>query len=249
MNRKRARLLAIGAVAVVLVVVTAGVLVLKTTRGAEAVARALRPILVPAFAVLYHSEESNTWLDTKWQGHQILKNPMDLWSYQEIIQEIKPDWIIECGTYHGASALYFANMLDLVGKGGVITFDVEDWPAKPLHPRIQYFLQSSTSDEALQIVRERVKPGDVVMVSLDSLHTRDHVFRELQLYSPFVTRDSYLIVEDTNLNGHPVYPHFGPGPGEAVRDFLQTTSDFQADDRRERFLLTFNPGGYLKRVK
>jgi cephalosporin hydroxylase len=85
-------------------------------------------------------------------------------------------------------------------------------------------------------------------VVLDSDHHRDHVYKELQLYSPLVTSGCYLVVEDTHFNGHPILSNFGPGPMEAVTDFLKTSSDFVPDARRERFLMTFNPGGYLKRA-
>ena len=87
------------------------------------------------------------------------------------------------------------------------------------------------------------------MVILDSDHTRDHVLRELELYAPLVTPGSYLVVEDTNINGHPVAPEFGPGPMEAVEAFLETTDEFEVDRAREKLMLTFNPSGYLRRVE
>ena len=249
MSYRRTRVLVICTLALLFVAAGLGVyLVMTKKRASETVAKVFRPLIVPAFEVLYYAEADSTWHNTHWHGNPILKNPMDLWSYQEIIHTVKPDWIIECGTYSGASALYFAHMLDIVGKGRVITFDVKDWPGKPTHPRIEYFLYSSTSEDALRIVRERVKPEDAVLVSLDSLHTKDHVLRELQLYSPFVSMNSYIVVEDTNVNGHPVFPDHGPGPMEAVREFLGTTHNFRADPGPERFMLTFNPRGYLKRI-
>jgi cephalosporin hydroxylase len=85
------------------------------------------------------------------------------------------------------------------------------------------------------------------MVILDSDHHKDHVLRELEIYSKFVTNGSYIIVEDTNINGHPVRPKFGPGPTEAVKEFLKGSRDFVIDKSREKFFLTFNPNGYLKK--
>ena len=85
------------------------------------------------------------------------------------------------------------------------------------------------------------------MVVLDSDHSRDHVLQELELYAPLVTPGCYLVVEDTNVNGHPVSPGFGPGPMEAVTEFLGTTDDFEVDRGREKLMLTFNPSGYLRR--
>jgi cephalosporin hydroxylase len=94
-----------------------------------------------------------------------------------------------------------------------------------------------------------VEGKGTVMVILDSDHQKDHVLSELLLYSPFVTQGSYLIVEDTNLNGSPVAKDFGPGPGEAVKEFLSGNDQFCADRKREKFLISANPGGYLKRRK
>ena len=71
---------------------------------------------------------------------------------------------------------------------------------------------------------------------------------ELRAYAPMVTPGSYLVVEDTNINGHPVYEAFGPGPMEAVQDFLKERDDFEVDHSREKFLFTFNPGGWLRKV-
>jgi cephalosporin hydroxylase len=85
------------------------------------------------------------------------------------------------------------------------------------------------------------------MVFLDSDHTREHVLAELRSYADFVTPGSYLVVEDTNLNDHPVVAGFGDGPMEAVEDFLAERDDFVSDPDAEKFLLTFNPGGYLRR--
>lgn len=87
------------------------------------------------------------------------------------------------------------------------------------------------------------------MVILDSDHSFEHVSRELDLYAEFVSPGGYLIVEDTVVNGHPILPEFGPGPFEAVAAFLRRDDRFQRDATREKFMLTFNPCGFLRRVK
>jgi cephalosporin hydroxylase len=187
--------------------------------------------------------------DTYWLGAKIQKCPLDMWIYQEIIFEVKPDIIIECGTAFGGSAFFMAAMCDLVKKGKIITIDVEIRENRPRHDRITYLTGSSVSDEIVGKVKGSIKGGDKILIFLDSDHSKDHVLEELNIYSKFVTVGSYLVVEDTNLNGHPVFPNFGPGPMEAIEDFLKGNNDFIVDKSKEKFYLTFNPGGYLKRVK
>jgi cephalosporin hydroxylase len=87
------------------------------------------------------------------------------------------------------------------------------------------------------------------MVILDSDHAAQHVGRELELYAPMVGMGCYLVVEDTNINGHPALVSHGPGPWEALEAFLATTNAFVRDSGRERLLMTLNPGGYLRRVE
>jgi cephalosporin hydroxylase len=89
--------------------------------------------------------------------------------------------------------------------------------------------------------------GRRAMVLLDSDHSADHVYEEMMAYSPLVQTGDYLIVEDTNINGHPAYPDFGPGPMEAVERFLSDNDEFVIDQHCERFLMTLHPRGYLRR--
>jgi cephalosporin hydroxylase len=91
--------------------------------------------------------------------------------------------------------------------------------------------------------------GEARIVILDSDHAKAHVKRELALFAPHLPVGGYIVVEDSNVNGHPVLPDFGPGPWEAVEEFLAGTGDFVPDLSRERFLMTFNPRGYLKRAR
>jgi len=204
--------------------------------------------IVDAFHSLYYSARRRTWGNTFWLGIPVQKCPFDLWVYQEIIFEVRPDVIIECGTASGGSALFLACVSDLVGKGRVVSIDIDEREARPNHPRIEYLVGSSRSEKIVTRVRELVRMDEKAIVILDSDHGKEHVLDELRIYSRFVSRDSYLIVEDTNLNGHPVNPDFGPGPMEAVQDFLKNNDQFIIDKSREKFYLTFSPGGFLRRV-
>jgi cephalosporin hydroxylase len=187
------------------------------------------------------------WKSTYWMGVRVLKCPLDMWVYQEILHETRPDVLIETGTHLGGSALFFAHMFDLIGKGRVITIDIGD-VKRPVHPDITYLTGSSTDAATLRKVQDAIEPGERVMVVLDSDHSEQHVLRELEVYSPLVSVGCYLVVEDTNVNGHPAREGFGPGPYEAVDKFLAGRSDFVRDPAREKFMLTFNPDGWLKRV-
>jgi cephalosporin hydroxylase len=190
-----------------------------------------------------------TWSDTFWLGVQALKCPFDLWVYQETIWELKPDVIIETGTANGGGALFLASICDMLGNGVIVTIDIEDRKDRPKHNRIEYLTGSSTSREITNKLRKLVADKKKVMVLLDSDHHRDHVLSELRIYSRFVTKGSYIIVEDTNINGHPVAPDFGPGPMEAIEEFLKSDKEFVIDKTKEKFHLTFNPNGYLKKVR
>ena len=185
-------------------------------------------------------------INLSWFGHLLLKCPLDLWIYQELLVRSQPDFVIETGTLAGGSALYFAMLFDLIGHGKVITIDNEFQADRPIHPRIDYLHGSSIDRELTHRVREKIGDGRS-MVILDSDHHAAHVYEELLAYSPLVRTGDYLIIEDTNVSGHPVIPDFGAGPMEAVDKFLAENDDFVIDPHCERFLMTLNPRGYLLR--
>jgi cephalosporin hydroxylase len=203
---------------------------------------------VAKFHTLYYDARERTWKNTSWLGVGVQKCPLDLWVYQEILFELRPDVIVETGTAAGGSALFLATVCDLMRHGLVVTVDVEERDNRPVHRRIRYVLGSSVSAETVAEVRRGIAEGAKVMAILDSDHSRDHVLAELRLYGKLVSPGQYLIVEDTNINGRPVRPDFGPGPAEAVWDFLAETDAFEIDREREKFLMTFNPGGFLRKV-
>ena len=202
---------------------------------------------VRKFHQLYYNQTQRTWGSTYWLGVGVLKNPLDLWIYQELIHDLKPDLIVECGTAAGGSALFLASICDLVGRGRILTIDVEARPGRPNHPRIQYMTASSTSPSAVHAAKAAARDVASVLVVLDSDHSCQHVLNEMRLYADLVTKGSYMIVEDGNINGHPVLPAFGPGPTEAINQFLLERRDFVVDESREKFFMTFNPRGYLKK--
>jgi len=211
--------------------------------------------------------------DNRFLGVQTLQTPTDMWMLQEILVEVRPDLVIETGTYKGGSALYFALLLEQINpEAKVITIDrnalldgtVADLP-EPIRAqvkalaqrRIEFIQSNSVAPELIAQLAARAKDKRV-LVALDSCHAVEHVARELELYSPLVSKGSYLVVNDTRHDDDPKwlkkwagcsgYERAG-GPGLAVDEFLQSHSDFQADRDRERFLLTWYPRGYLRRVR
>ena len=192
--------------------------------------------------------ESDAWTRATWLGTQALKNPLDLWVYQEIMFETRPELIVETGTYRGGSARFLASVCDLLGAGEVVSIDVEaERKDYPRHPRITYVAgRSSTHPDVVAEVAERAA-GKPVLVVLDSDHSQGHVEAELAAYAPLVPVGGYVIVEDSNIGL--IRKDLIPGPLEAVEDFLARTDEFEIDREREKFLITFNPSGYLRRVK
>ena len=192
--------------------------------------------------------QSNAWTEATWLGVQALKNPLDLWVYQEILFETRPELVVETGTYRGGSAFFLASMCDLLGEGHVVSIDIE--PARddyPVHPRITYLAgRSSTDPEVVAEVRDRAA-GRRVLVVLDSDHSQAHVEAELEVYAPLVPIGCYVIVEDSNIGR--IRKDMLPGPLEAVETFMRRSNEFEIDPEREKFLITFNPSGYLRRVR
>jgi cephalosporin hydroxylase len=190
---------------------------------------------------------SDAWTRATWLGAQALKNPLDLWVYQEILFETRPELIVETGTYRGGSALFLASMCDLLGGGEIVSIDIEplreDYPE---HPRITYLGGRSSTDPAVLDEVRRRAAGRPTLVVLDSDHSQAHVEAELQAYAPIVPVGCYLIVEDSNIGQ--IRKDLMPGPLQAIETFLAGNREFEVDREREKFLITFNPSGYLRRV-
>ncbi len=186
---------------------------------------------------------------SRWRGCLLQKAPTDLMVMQDLAYRLQPNIIIETGTSAGGSALFWADMCRLNGKGRVLSIDLAHCLGGHHYPDIEYLVGSSISPDIFRSCAAACRPGDTVLVDLDSDHHKDHVLAEMNLYAPLVSLGSYMIVEDTNINGHPVQPEYGPGPWEAVEDFLPQHPEFVRDNVCERYGVTFNPGGWLRRIK
>lgn len=188
-----------------------------------------------------------------WMGIPTRKMITDVWVYQEIICETKPDLIIEIGSFYGGSTLFLAQMQELLGHGSVLSLDVSHDYFLAEHPRIVKITGDCSKIGVLDQVRHLVA-GKTVMVIHDGDHTALAVERDLRLYADFVTPGMYMIIEDGAVDLlNPKYSKLGNaypegGPLKASRRVYEDMKDrFELDMRRERFILTTNPSGYWRR--
>jgi cephalosporin hydroxylase len=211
----------------------------------------LSPIVIKFFHYIWW-QSIDTWPRNKFLGHEILQCPFDLQIYQELIFATKPEFILQTGVCGGGSILYFSSILDLMGTPNdvkVIGVDIElSKKAKEIkNDRIILLEGSSTSEKVVSKINDYTH-GKKGMIILDSDHSEEHVLNELSIYKDFVMKGCYLVVEDTNLNGNPVHPNFGPGPYEAVKKFLLENNDFRQDNKLwKRNLFSFHQYGWLVR--
>ncbi len=199
-----------------------------------------------------------------WLGRPIIQIPQDIIAMQEIIWEIKPDLIIETGIAHGGSLVFYASMLELINKEGeVLGIDIEirehNRAAIEKHPmahRISMIEGSSLSINVLKEVKKKCQHKETVLVCLDSFHTHNHVLKELELYSQFVSVGSYIVVYDTAIEdlSDELFKNKpwgkGDNPKTATWEFLQKRDDFIIDKSIEdKLVISVSPDGYLNRVR
>ena len=214
---------------------------------------------------LFHSIKHEYSYHFEWLGLPIIQYPQDIIAYQEIIWNVKPDLIIETGIARGGSLILFASMLQLIGKGQVLGIDIDikkenlkKIETHFLKKRIKMIQGSSIDKNIIKQVKKVAKNKKKIIVVLDSNHTHEHVLKELEYYSQFVKKGSYLIVFDTLIEDIPQRimkkskRPWGKGnnPKTAIKEFLKTSNRFKIDKEIEnKLLITVAPDGYLKKVK
>jgi len=197
-----------------------------------------------------------------WLGRPIIQIPQDIVALQEIIWEVKPDLIIETGIAHGGGLIFYASMLELIGKGEVLGIDIDirkhnrkEIEKHKMFKRIKMIEGSSVDKKVIKKVANIVKKHKKVMVCLDSLHTHEHVLKELNLYSKFVSPGTYLVVFDTIIEylpkgffGNKPWDK-GNSPATAIKAFLKKNKNFIINrDIGNKLVITSTPGGFLKKL-
>jgi cephalosporin hydroxylase len=187
-------------------------------------------------------------LQQTWRGVPLLKNPLDCWVYQEIIAATRPDVLVELGVAFGGSAVFFADVMQLIGHGEVVGIDVSLERAKGVsHPRVTFLEGSSVAPDMVAEVHRRCA-GKRAMVFADSDHQAAHVLAELEAYHDLVGEGMYMIVEDSLADVMRWMPVPVDGPLWAIERFVAAHPEFRSDLRLgEKYLLTQSPYGFLKK--
>jgi cephalosporin hydroxylase len=188
------------------------------------------------------------WRHTTWLGEPIRTAPTDLFAYQEILSQVRPDWVVEIGAGDEGRAAFLASICELIGLGQVLSLRESEVRAPAPHPRLRVLTGPPLDAGTRQRVHELVGAGNAVAV-LGACADRATTVRQFEAYADLVGVGSYVVVTDTVVNGRPVWPSFGPGPFEAVKQVLNVHGEFVPDPAMEKYALSFNPGGFLRRVR
>jgi cephalosporin hydroxylase len=192
--------------------------------------------------------QSLAWRQTNWLGYRVPRPPTDLFAYQELVTKLRPDWIVDTRAGAGGRAWFLATVCEMLGTGQVIAIERKQAPKTPQHDRIHYMTGNSTDEELVAQVHELVGEPPNALVILGARAAARRISEEYRLYRDLVPVGGYLVVEDTIVNGHPVWPNFGPGPAEAVKGIVERRDDFVSDVSMSKYRLSFNPNGFLKRM-
>jgi len=214
---------------------------------------------------MLHADKYKYTYNFSWMGRPIIKYPQDVVIMQELIWNVRPDLIIETGIAHGGSIIFSSSMMELLGNGGkVIAVDIDirkhnrdEIEKHPMMKNITMLEGSSIDEKIVQQIADYAKSFKKIMVVLDSNHSHEHVYRELEMYAPLVSMDSYILLPDTFVEFFPKgyvtnRPwDVGNNPYTAMEAFLKTTDPFIKDESITNKLLITEAfgGGYLKRVK
>jgi cephalosporin hydroxylase len=211
------------------------------------------PVAVPEelkLAAIEAAWDQQSWRDTTWLGHRVNRYPADLQCYQELVARNGPETVVVTGDDDGLAgrALFFASLFDLVGHGVVVAVGDADVAAFPAHPRVTYVQGRADDEPVARQVREIASQHGGAMVFL-ALGAHSRVISAFEHYQSLVPVGGYVVVENTVVNGRPAAAGFGAGPLEGVFHILAAHPDFVSDRTFERYMVTFNRDGYLRRME
>ena len=207
------------------------------------------------------SWENKLSYEVNWLGMPIIQTPEDILIFQELIYNIKPDVIIETGIAHGGSLIFYASIMEMIGKGRVIGIDIDIRAHNrrliekhPMFSRVEMIEGSSLEKNTIDQIKAKIKFEETVIVLLDSNHTTNHVYRELKLYQEFINIGSYLVVCDTimpDLAGlKPAAPDISSNNAMmGMEKFLKENDSFAVDTTYNKLYVTNHPKGFLRRIK
>ena len=205
----------------------------------------------------YHNREAGG--QVRWMGIRTLKIALDAWIYQEILYDVRPDIVLEIGNKYGGSTLFLAGMCELLGHGRVLALDWDHEQFQAQHDRIDLLTGDCSNPTIVAAVHERCQ-GKKVLIIHDAIHSKEGKLRDLRLYSGLVSPGSYFIVEDTfaGLPGvatgrdtertAPLLMQRTDTPLQAIEEFLIDHPEFEIDRARERYILSHNYHGFLRRM-
>ena len=218
-----------------------------------------------SLAWMLHADRYKYTYNFSWMGRPIIKFPNDMVVQQELMWRLKPDLVIETGIAHGGSIIFTSSMMEMMGiDGEVVGIDVDirahnraEIDAHPMAKRITMYEGDSVGSEIVEKVRKHAEGKSCVMVILDSLHSHEHVYKELQAYAPLTTIGSYCVLPDTFIEFFPKGYYsdtrpwdVGDNPHSAMKQYLSETDMFEIDaDLTNKAMITETIDGYLKRVR
>jgi cephalosporin hydroxylase len=192
--------------------------------------------------------KTDNMLSVRWLGQPIWQCPMDAWVIQEVIGELRPDVIVETGTFLGGSAYYYAGLCELLGHGEVISIDINP-KGTIAHPRITYVNGSSIDPEIVAQVGQKLRSAACALLILDADHSQPHVFAELKAYAPAMPVGSYILIQDACIDTFEIFKADRPGPAGAIHQYMAANPQFVRNrELEERYVMTFHPWGWWQRV-
>jgi cephalosporin hydroxylase len=190
---------------------------------------------------------------TFYKGVKTSTLPSDAWVYHELIWKERPTVIVEIGNFHGGSTMMLSDYMMGTPEGRlVIGVDIDHsqlFQDALEYPNIKWIEGDANHEDMLGRVKSLIQPDDKVMVVDDSNHQEEHTYQVLKSFAPLVTKNQYFIVEDTLIGGILPRHHGEFGADVAVARFLKETDEFEPVTYWQKWFITNNPGGFLRRVK